>query len=471
MKKSAFLILAAQALVQSAALASPTTYVGELRQNSPGAFEIMIGDNTVPLKFSESTTAEVQSLLKKTPFVEIKDGVLQNGVLQSSQVPTIVSGNQTLEGVLTRTRDANETYELSGLKVEFGRTKKITGTEFDGKSREYFSGKQVRAVGIMKNGVFLIESIIRSDVFSADPTPLIDAGLPESFVKSFDENPVGFATALVKGTTKSPSPLWFRKSLFSTGSGAIAVGTPVLLISASGAQGDSAGSVNGHMAAGLGYVGSDQKIRGEMFNVYVTNSKEIVPGNVDMNDYFGQLISGQLNYRPTYTLALYGISEEKILKLKAELDRFHPLFREGHTKITSNKNCATLSVQALADIQVYGKHRNSANGTGEFKLLSKQTGFPPEMNYVEQAIYLQKTKRAEFMPGPAFLSILENLKYLNEHEHLGITRADFIFGGQTPSARDVGGAPTKSIVDQFKDQGVLGAGILTKKVTGKLIKK
>lgn len=94
----------------------------------------------------------------------------------------------------------------------------------------------------------------------------------------------------------------------------------------------------------------DSTVSGELFNVYVTNEKEIVPGNIDLNDYMGNLISGQLNYRPTYTMILYGIPEAKILQVKTEPDRFHPLFRSGNTKISVDKNCTTLSVQALANI-------------------------------------------------------------------------------------------------------------------------
>jgi hypothetical protein len=457
-KNSVMILIGLQLGLQTfAAAAPPAALTGRLQMDATKTLMLSDANGSAPVPFTETARQEALSLVGKAPFVQIWD---------TTQVPTIVSGDLQLEGHFVRTIVAGqESFSINGVPVKFGRTKKVNGTQFDERSRAYFNGKDVRAMGSNKSGIFEIESILRRDVFSAAETPLVDAGIPAAFQKSFDKDPVKFVTRLVRGEAKSPSPFWFRKTVFSDGStSAVRAGDPVLLITASGAQADSGGAVNGHFAVGLGHVGADQLIDGEMFNVYVTNEKEIVPGNVNLTDYYGHLVSGQQNYRPTYTLAIYGLPEAKILQVKAELDRFHPLFRSGSTKITVNKNCATLSVQSLGDIGFYGTQRNGVNGREGFPLLSKQSGFPPVLNFTQQLEFVSKTKRAEFMPGPAFVSMLQNLRYLNETEHLGMTRADFIFGGQTPSARKMGGAPTTGLGNQLDDQRVILFGVAEDKI-------
>jgi hypothetical protein len=423
--------------------------IGKLQANRDGAYILVTEKGSTPLQLPAQIAKQTQSLIGKVPYVEITDGVLENGVIKSSLVPTIVSGNLILEGRLETVRGGNQdVYEISGTPVQFGRTKKLNGTGFDEKSRRYFSGREVRAVGKIENGIFTIQSILRSDVFSASSKEFADSVVPLSLMKSFNGSALNTAIKMVQGKASSPSPLWFRRTLFATPHKPVLPGAAVLMITASGSQVDDKGALNGHFAVGLGTVQDDLQIQGEMFNVYVTNEKEIVPGNINMNDYYGHLVSGQQNYRPTYTLLVYGISKEQILKVKTQLDRFHPLFRDGSTKITAIANCATLSVQAMADINFYGEQRND----GDFLKLSEQETVIPTQSKAAQLQFVLKTKRAEFMPGPAMTAILKNLKYLNDHEHLGITRADFVFGGQTPSARLVGTAPTTGIGNQFRRQ-------------------
>lgn len=451
MNKLTIAFLLVHLFLRSIAFAAAEDTTGALREVSPGRYELFGETRAIPIEFTSDVQKAIPSLLGKSPFVKVLRGQLENGVLKSSEVPTFISGDQILEGRLTLTQNG---YQLAGRPAHFGPTKFVTSASFDKKSESYFVDKEVRAVGVFKDQTFVIHSILRNDVFTADTDSHFDADVPTGLKKSFEAAPVETAISMLNPGGAAPSPQAFRKTLFSKSTQPPRPGTTVLLISASGGQGDSKGSVNGHMAIGIGEVGPDLKIRGEMFNVYVTNEKEIVPGNVELNDYFGHLISGQQNYRPTYTVAFYGIELRKLLRVKAELDRFHPMFRSGSTKITSVKNCATLSVQALADIDFYGLQRNGRNGQGGFKLLSKQSSLPPESLF-DEVRFVSKTKRAEFMPGPAVQSYLENLEYLTTKESLSIERVDFFFAGQTPSSRRFGYGPTTGIANQLKQQGLV----------------
>jgi uncharacterized Zn-binding protein involved in type VI secretion len=459
--KKVIALLAIQILIRSSAFADAESCARILQPRSRSTVLSTDDKSLSAVDFSPSAKVAVKSLMGKARYLQLHGLRYEEGRAHTSEVPTIASGDRWSEGVLEKQvlADGSVVFEINGVPAAFAPSKKINGTEFDGQSQNYFTGKPVRALGTYKDGVFVIESVVRLDVFSASTKPLVDAGAPAGLMKAFDQDPIGTAIKMVKGRISSPSPFWFRKSLFVKENATVRPGDAVLLITASGGQGDDRGAVNGHMAVGVAYVGKDAVLHGEFFNVYVTNEKEIVPGNIELNDYFGHVVSGQQNYRPTYTVALYGLSQEKILQVKAELDRFHPLFREGQTKITCNKNCATLSVQALAEIGIYGDHRNGEAGSA-YPVLSSQEGFPADLTLQQQIAYIARTKRGEFMPGPALTSILQNLMHLNDAENLGLTRADFIFGGQTPSARRVGGAPTSGVANQILRQGQVGIGVM-----------
>src|SRR5690606_6145340 len=91
-------------------------------------------------------------------------------------------------------------------------------------------------------------------------------------------------------------------------------GDHALIITLSGRQGDSFGSVNGHFVAGLAQVRPDYSLRGEVSNAYVTNGKDILSANTSLTNYFSHLVQGQNVYRPTYTLIVYGVDGKKLKK-------------------------------------------------------------------------------------------------------------------------------------------------------------
>jgi len=456
-----FLIVVVQILsLGSYSTGAAEPIAGQLQQQDGQVF-LKTSTELIPLELSPALNEAVVSLVGKSPFVAVVGQRLYNGRLEVSRVPTMMSGDRTLEGKLNRivTSSGEIFYEINGLPVDFGQTKLVNGASFDEDSRAFYVGKNVRAQAQLDQGVFVIQSIIRSDMFSASPGPVIDANVPQNIIKAFSQDPLNSAIALVRGDLKSPSPIWFKQTLFGHEE-RIEPSEPVLIITVSGSESDSMGAVNGHFATGLGRVGDDMQIRGELFNVYVTNEKQIEPGDVKDVDYFGHLISGQNNYRPTYTFILYGVSQDKILQLRAELDHFYPFFRSGSTKITADKNCVTLSVQALADIGIYGVQRDNPKNPQQFLLLSEETKLPAPLSKLATMKFLARTKRSEFMPGPAVIGILENLQNPKYRDEVGVKRIDMIFGGQIPSSRPIGRAPTKGVIDELLKQVKIGADLL-----------
>ncbi len=451
-------------------------YVGQLVQPEGPEGQVYLQTKTrqIPLSYSPDQAAAVISLVNQAPFVEVK-GIRRRatGQIEIAEIPTMMSGNLRVSGKLIRRENYNGPYpfEINGMPVKIGATKLVNGAAFDDQSSSYFEGRDVFAIGTKDQyGAFVLESVVRADVWSTSQERVVDPELANDF-KKFADAPIPFVIDFIKGKIKSKSPAYFKGTLFAKPDSKVEAGDSVLIISASGREADSMGGVNGHFASGQGRVDANGNISdGDMFNVYVTNEKQIKPGDVKMADYFGHVISGQNNYRPTYTLTLYGVPQEKIQQVRDELDKFYQFFRDSMhpTKITCVVNCATLGGEALSDIGIYGIQRDGtssvdANSPKEFVHLSNQTALPKTPGFVGQVNYLNKTKRAEFMPGPAMVSLLENLQTLVANPELGISRADFIFSGQTPSSRPVGGPPSMGVWNELKMQGKVGFNLIKSK--------
>ncbi len=437
---------------------------GVLTYNN-GEFAVQTRQGVVRLQFAESQKEAVASLVGKARFIQVEGKRNQNGEFIADRIPTIVSGDRTLSGLLTSTMTAEGRveYEVNGLPISFGETKLVTGSMFDEQSMEYFVGKKINARATLKNGVYVVQSIMRADVLSADPAPIVDNNLAQKIEKGFFKNPADYLLKLLKSRKSTGGSDWMKTTLFENPSTEVRPNDYALVISASGRQGDSMGAVNGHFAVGIVKVGEDMQLKGEMFNFYVINEKQIIPGDVDLTDYFGHLISGQSNYRPTFTMMLYGMDPEQLMKVRDQLDRFHSTFRTTSRKITCDVNCASMSVQALADIDIYGSQRNK--NPDAFPRLSEMKELPPKISFLKTVLFLFKTKRAEFMPGPALMSFIENIPLLNEK--FMMKRVDIIMGGQTPSARARGGAPTSGIFNELTEQGIVGVKLYSKQILKK----
>lgn len=367
-----------------------------------------------------------------------------------TKAPVIAKATLEKKGVL----EYSGNYQLNGELVNFRPGKDIDGTYFDEQSKQHFIGKNVITRGDYVNGVYSIASIIEADLFSALPAKKL-IGTPEAQLlhSAFLYNPMDYVLNILPEYERSSSVHSFRGNLFDhQKSKSVKVGESVMIFTMSGHQGDDPISANGHLGVGLGYVQNDFSINGEIFNIYIPplNRKEIVSGNTNWVDYFGHVISGQNNYRPTYTLLIYGVDQEKILRIRENLERYHAHFRVTEKQFSVSINCGTLTALAMARENIYGIHRNGKNGSKKFPVLPTQFVKPTKMSAGKQISYVLKNPLAEYMPRNIFESLLKNFHYLNTQEKLGATRVDYIFYGQTPSARLRGGIGTNSLGDELK---------------------
>lgn len=238
-------------------------------------------------------------------------------------------------------------------------------------------------------------------------------------------------------------------------------GDAVIIITLSGRQGDHPGAAGGHFAIGSGTVQEDMTIKGETFNFYFEGEKEVLAGNTDLNSYFGHLIQGQQNYRPTYTMIAYGKSASDLKKVRDNFEKDLHLVRtmEG-LRIQPQYNCSTTSNYYLSQIGVKGIHRNFLNNDFRITYVPSTTKPTNPENYNKwwynpvSAAYALIVSRAEYMPRETFESYVKGFASKSSRRKMGIKRVDYIFIPQYPSQRQIGGMSLDSHWEGYKSQSL-----------------
>lgn len=425
-----------------------SNYFGTILKNSSGEFEFQTNSNNV---FKIQTMNH--ELLNSINSLHIRKASIllpinKDDTIIVKSAPTISKGEFFKSGILKMN---SGDFFLDNEKVTFRPGKPIDGTQFDELSKQSFLDKRILTQGNFVDGIYEISSLVEADIFSTKRSlSLIGSDHAKLFHQKFVSDPLFYILEKMPQPKRSKSVHSFRGTIFDYGK-KISPGDSVMLLTMSGHQGDSPISANGHIAAGLGIIQNDETIKGEIYNLYITpiNRKEIISGSNNWIDYFGHIIGGQNNYRPTYTLVLYGIDKNKLLYVREILENYHSFFRLNENQFTVGVNCGTLSVKALAKIGIYGFQRNKRNGNGRFGFLPNQYQPINKMSPIQQLVYTLTMPMEEYMPRNIWESIIQNLEYLNEVENLGIHRADFIYYAQTPSARVRGGIASNSLSDEL----------------------
>lgn len=367
---------------------------------------------------------------------EVKGEKVGNTII-AEQTPTIVAGTEDISGILQKIAGA---FYIDDQQIRFGRTKAVydyNDFQFDIESRESFLGKEVKAYGNMVEGELEINSIILKGLFSAAegkfPAPT-----------AFDKKPLRYILKEMPKNINSQGTTPFRGNVVGKNY-APAAGDPVLVITLSGRQGDAANTVGGHFAIGMGELDSDLEVNGEIFNFYFEGPKEIPAGNTELSSYFGHIIQGQNNYRPTYTVLVYGKTKEELKSVRDAMEAdLHRVRVEEGLGITPMYNCSTSAFRTLAPIGIRGAH--------EYNLFGKLKDPAGELEYNDsqlvQLFYGVVKPRATYIPRVTFESLIKNV--VKRGDKMGIERMDYIFLPQTPSARPVGGISVNGLVETLR---------------------
>ncbi len=369
--------------------------------------------------------------------------------------PTLVADIEDLSGLLHE--KAGQLY-IGEQKAKLGRTKIIHESEFDRQGLEYYLNSEVLSQGHYEGEDFVINALLQKNLITSKG----DLYPPPLELKEMD--PFKFVlNELPKNEFSQRRDSW--RAVLHCDDGYIPEeGEAILIVTLSGRQGDDPSSSGGHFAIGMGEVLKDGSILGETFNFYFEGEKEVLAGNTDLVSYFGHLIQGQQNYRPSYTIYVYGVSPDDLKKVRDEYEMdLHRVRTEPGLRITPGYNCATTSNQHLKKIGIKGNHKNlwervrklrrqiakinplawRAKGTSKEGLLGKA-------RFIS---YILKTDLAEFMPRPALESFIKNFSSEKRRKKMGIKRVDYVFLSQLPSTRQVGGMSYDSLREASKIVG------------------
>lgn len=350
------------------------------------------------------------------------------------EVPVLIAGAASETGTLTYNEDT-ESYEINGRKARFGYTKLLNGYQFDEISKDYFTGKEVLAEGNLdEDGTLIIQALTPTNLFDATiahPAPQpVQTKLNELGAWDF------LFWEMIKNKN-SQSEESFRSTVYEDQNNLVESGDSALIITLSGRQGDSFGSVNGHMVAGLGEVRDDMTLRAEVSNAYVTNGKDILSGNTSLTNYYSHTVQGQNNYRPTYTLIAYGVDKQKLKQFRDSLEESHIKFRTRKLDITPQFNCTTETIKALEAAGIKGNYKQYDN---LFKgILTSPLGIPLLGDSANTIHYALKNDQSRFHPRAAYESFIGAFLQDSFRKSQGVKRVDFVYYSQIPSKRPVGG--------------------------------
>ncbi len=370
------------------------------------------------------------------------DGELEGNKLVLDYMPRVVADIEDKIGVLTK---VGEEFYLDGTRAKFGRTKPIYGFKFDEKSKNYFVGKKVHTQGHSEDGVFIINAIIPADLFSVST----ENAHPAS--EKFNDNPLKFITKKMPKTKNSQSLIPFRGTLRQRDGHSPKPGDNFFLVTLSGRQGDEPGASAGHYAIGMGTVAEDMSLKGETFNFYFEGEKEVLASNTDLVSYYGHLIQGQVNYRPTYTLISYGRSKEELLKMRDMFElQLHRVRTEKGLTITPFYNCTTTSNDVAREFGIKGNHEFLINNLFDYQTYLPLSQKAPDMDagMLKQLLYILKRDSEHYVPRGAFESFAKSMTY--QSKKLKFPRTDYIFLPQTPSARPMGGISYNDVLKEGK---------------------
>jgi len=410
---------------------------GEFEIDGPdGIFKV---DTTEKIKDSLPSLANPAYVQQSNgnPFSYEFKGEKKGDQFVLAQTPTNIAGPSSLEGIL-KYDEALDQYTINDQRVEFGYTKVLNHYSFDEISKKSFINKKIIADGRLEGDVFIMQALTPSGLFSAT--------MPEKspYEAQINQNPYKFIEKTVYKNEISKSQNTFRKVVYNKEGYNVEPGESVFLVTLSGRQGDSFGSVNGHFVAGLGEVKEDLSLRAEVSNAYVVNGKDILSGNTSLTNYFSNLVQGQNNYRPTYTFIAYGIDKDKLQKFRDFLEPSHILFRTKDLDITLEFNCTTETAKGLSLAGIVGNHKRTLlNRTLDLNNLAIPLRVASVFGEAGEAFaFTASNDKEDFQPRPAFQSYIDSLKNKKVLKELGIKRMDYVFYAQIPSARPVGGAPS-----------------------------
>lgn len=213
---------------------------------------------------------------------------------------------------------------------------------FDASSARFFADRATRIRGSLEGDTLVARTLWPED-FRLDAAPPL---------RPLEGTPATLGLrALVRSQAASfdAALLWQRAGLARP---PFAPGRPVLALVLNGAQGDDDEAHGGHFALATGSTRADGGIDDWMVNNFysldVVSEKGILAAPLPLDNYLGDLNSGQNWYRPSYLLVAALASDRAAALVQGALNRVYNQFYRHQTVYRhATMNCAGISVDVL----------------------------------------------------------------------------------------------------------------------------
>jgi hypothetical protein len=216
----------------------------------------------------------------------------------------------------------------------------LNGAYFDTHSVAYFHGQPLKLRGNQTPDAFEMRTLWpESFRLPAQPQPALLADDSAAFRDWVRAQPQGGAQLPF-----SVASIWQRP-----GSGERQAGEPVFGLMLNGAQGDDDEAHGGHFALMTGRIGEQGAIDDWLVNNFYTldsvSEKGIIAAPVPLDNYLGDLNSGQAWYRPSYMLVVRLREARTVEHLQSALGRvYNQFYRHQFAYQHARANCAGISV-------------------------------------------------------------------------------------------------------------------------------
>lgn len=216
----------------------------------------------------------------------------------------------------------------------------LNGSYFDAHSIAFFQERSLRLRGTEQGASFLVRSfwpedfrlpaVAGSAALKADPSAFRD-----------------WVRAMPRGGAESPfvvESIWRQQGVSGPRDG-----QPILGLMLNGAQGDDDEAQGGHFGVMAGRVGEQGAIADWLVNNFysldLVSEKGILAAPVPLENYLGDLNSGQAWYRPSYLLVATLKDERTAAHLQSAFGRvYNQFYRHQFAYQHARANCAGISV-------------------------------------------------------------------------------------------------------------------------------
>ncbi|HZI82855.1 MAG TPA: hypothetical protein VFF44_03025 [Casimicrobiaceae bacterium] len=186
--------------------------------------------------------------------------------------------------------------------------------------------------------------------------------------------------------------------------------SPVLALILNGAQGDDDEAHAGHFALVTGYVGPNGAIGDWITNNFYTldaeSEKGILPAMVPLDNYLGDLNSGQAWYRPSYLIAAVLKRERIAARVQGALERtYNQFYRHQLLYRHTTMNCASISVDVLRALGLGVRARGATSWLAAALGLPYFAVHDRSVAKAAQAFDYLTEDRTRLMPAAAFEEI------------------------------------------------------------------